>query len=131
MMTDPIADLLTRIRNGVGSGKKNVKVPYSGLKKNVCRVLKEQGYITDYFPEMDGTKAILRVELKYGPDGELVLRHIRRVSKPGRRVYRPSDKIPNVLDGLGVAVLSTSKGVISSLEAKKLKIGGEVLCEVW
>lgn len=130
-MTDPVADLLTRIRNAVGSGKKSLKLPFSGFKKNICRVLKEQGYITDYSPEMDGTKAVLRVELKYGPDGEQVLRHIQRVSKPGRRVYAAADAVPNVLNGLGVAVLSTSKGVISSREAQKMNIGGEVLCEIW
>lgn len=130
-MTDPVADLLTRIRNAASGNKKNVKVPYSGLKKNICRVLKEQGYITDYFPEMEGKRSVLRVELKYGPDGEQVFQSIRRVSKPGRRVYVGSSEVPNVLNGLGIAVISSSRGVISSVEAKKLKVGGEVLCEVW
>ncbi len=130
-MTDPVADLLTRIRNAASSGKKTVKIPYSGLKKNICRVLKEQGFITDYFPEMDGTRSTLRVELKYGPDGEQVLRHIRRVSKPGRRVYSAVAGMPEVLNGLGISVISSSKGVISSVEAKKMKVGGEILCEVW
>ena len=130
-MTDPVADLLTRVRNAVLTSKKSVKIPYSGLKKNICRVLKEQGFITEYLPEMEGTKAILRVELKYGPDGEQVLRHIRRISKPGRRVYTSVEKMPEVLNGLGISVISSSKGVISSLEAKKMKIGGEILCEVW
>jgi len=130
-MTDPVADLLTRIRNAAGGGKKSVKVPYSGIKKNICRVLKEQGFITDYAPEMEGKRAVIRIELKYGPDGEQVLRQIRRISKPGRRVYAGADELPNVLNGLGVAVLSTSGGVISSIEARKLKLGGEVLCEIW
>jgi len=130
-MTDPVADLLTRIRNANSIGKKSVKAPFSSLKKNILRVLKEQGYITDYFPEMEGKKAVLRIELKYGPDGELILRSVKRVSKPGRRVYSGAAAVPNVLDGLGIAVLSTSKGVMSSVEAKKMKLGGEVLCEVW
>ncbi|MBI4602316.1 MAG: 30S ribosomal protein S8 [Planctomycetes bacterium] len=130
-MTDPIADLLTRIRNAISTGKKSVKVPYSNLKKNVLRVLKEQGYILDYVPEMEGRKGVLRVELKYGPDGELVLQKIQRVSRPGRRVYKGADEVPSVLDGLGISVLSTSRGVLSNIEAKKLRVGGEVLCEVW
>ena len=130
-MTDPVADLLTRIRNANCIGKKTVKMPYSGLKKNILRVLKEQGFIMDYFPEMEGQMGVLRVELKYGPDGELVLRKIQRISKPGRRVYSSAVNLPNVLDGLGIAIVSTSKGVMSNLEAKKLTLGGEVLCEVW
>ena len=130
-MTDPVADLLTRIRNANCIGKKTVKMPYSGLKKNILRVLKEQGFITDYFPEMEGQKGVLRVALKYGPDGELVLRRIQRISKPGRRVYSRATNLPHVLDGLGIAIVSTSKGVMSNLEAKKLSLGGEVLCEVW
>src|SRR5262245_17792583 len=110
-MTDPVSDLLTRIRNGNANGQKTVKVPYSGLKKNILRVLKEQGYIADYVPEMEGTvkkgagekggrKGILRVELKYGPDGEKTIRFLRRVSKPGRRIYKGVSALPNVLDGL-------------------------------
>jgi small subunit ribosomal protein S8 len=130
-MTDPVADLLTRIRNANCIGKKTVKMPYSGLKKNILRVLKEQGFILDYFAEMEGQMGVLRVELKYGPDGELVLRKIQRISKPGRRVYSRAVNLPHVLDGLGIAIVSTSKGVMSNLEAKKLSLGGEVLCEVW
>jgi small subunit ribosomal protein S8 len=130
-MTDPVADLLTRIRNANSNGYKTVKVPFSSLKKEVLRVLKEQGYIVDYLPEMDGARGILRIELKYGPDGEKVIRSIDRVSKPGRRVYRSAPDLPRVLDGLGIAVVSTSRGVMSNLEAKKLRVGGEILCEVW
>ena len=130
-MTDPVADLLTRIRNANSIGNKSLKVPYSSLKQNILRVLKEQGYITDYFPEMAGTKGVIRVELKYGPDGEKVLRSVRRISKPGRRIYSPARQIPEVLSGMGITVLSTSKGVISSVEAKKLGLGGEILCEVY
>jgi len=130
-MTDPVADLLTRIRNANSNGYKTVKVPYSNLKKNILRVLKAQGYILDYVPEMEGRHGVLRVELKYGPDGEKILRRIRRISTPGRRIYRRASALPNVLDGLGIAILSTSRGVLSSVEAKKLGLGGEILCEVW
>lgn len=130
-MTDPVADLLTRIRNANRNGSKSLKAPYSGLKKNVLRVLKEQGFIADYFPEMEGKQAVLRIELKYGPDGEQVLRSIQRVSKPGRRVYSSASDVPEVLGGMGIVVLSTSRGVLSSAEAKKLGVGGEVLCQVW
>ncbi len=136
-MTDPVADLLTRVRNANFNSYREVKLPYSGLKKNVLRVLKAEGYIRDYHAEMvevrgkKGPKATLRVELKYGPDGEKVIHHIQRVSKPGRRWYSSNKDLPDVLDGLGIAVVSTSKGVISNIEAKKLGVGGEVLCEVW
>ena len=134
-MTDPIADLLTRIRNSTANGYKTVKMPFSRIKKEILRVLKEQGYILDYFAEMETQKkvrrAILRVELKYGPDGEKIIRSIRRVSTPGRRIYAGLAHMPTVLGGLGIAVLSTSRGIMSSLEARKLKIGGEVICEVW
>lgn len=130
-MTDPIADLLTRIRNASANGSKAVTMPYSALKKNVLRVLKEQGYILDYAPEMAGSRGVLRVDMKYGSDGEKVIRKLRRVSTPGRRIYRPCAQLPKVLNGLGVAVVSTSRGVMSDLEARKLGVGGEILCEVW
>ena len=130
-MTDPVADLLTRIRNANATGRKNVKIPYSRLKKEILRVLKEQGFILDYSPEMEGRMGVLRVDLKYGSDGEIVLNTLRRVSKPGRRVYSRVEELPSVLGGMGIAVVSTSKGVMSNLEARKLKLGGEVLCEVW
>ncbi len=136
-MTDPVADLLTRIRNANLNGYRKLTLPHSNLKKNVLRVLKDQGYIVDYRSEMmdvrgqKNQKATLCVELKYGPDGEKVITHIQRVSKPGRRWYSGADELPNVLDGLGIAVVSTSKGVLSNIEARKLGVGGEVLCEVW
>jgi small subunit ribosomal protein S8 len=130
-MTDPVADLLTRIRNATRNGHRTVKVPYSHLKKNVLRVFKEQGYILDYSPEMAGTRAVIRVDMKYGPDGEQVIRSVERISKPGRRIYRRAGDLPNVLNGLGIAVLSTSRGVMSNREARKLGLGGEVICEVW
>ncbi|MBI4582779.1 MAG: 30S ribosomal protein S8 [Planctomycetes bacterium] len=162
-MTDPIADLLTQIRNGVSNQVKRISVPYSKTKKAILKVLKENGYIADFVSEMvpakggqpvaarggadrapgdrdsgvrapgqsENKKAVLRIELKYGPDGEKIIRHIRRISKPGRRVYSAVGKIADPLNGLGLAVLSTSKGIMSQLEAKKLNVGGEVLCEIW
>jgi len=130
-MTDPIADLLTRIRNANRIGAKSTVAPYSKLKKEVVRVLKEQGFILDYFMEMRGERGVIRIDLKYGPDGEKVIRHLQRVSKPGRRVYNGVHQIEDVLHGMGVSVISTPRGVLSSPEAKKLKLGGEVLCEVW
>ena len=130
-MTDPIADLLTRIRNANAIGSRKVKAPYSVLKKSILKILKEQGYIVDYDPQMDGSRGILNIQLKFGPDGEKVIQHIQRVSSPGRRVFMSSKDIPDVLNGLGIAVVSTSGGVMSGQEAKKLGIGGEVLCEVW
>ncbi|MBN1443248.1 MAG: 30S ribosomal protein S8 [Planctomycetes bacterium] len=130
-MTDPVADLLTRIRNANSNGVRTVSAPYSSIKKDILRVLKEQGYIVDYQPVMEGTKGLLRVELKYGPDGEKVIQRIQRVSRPGRRCFSKSQDLPDVLGGLGVAVVSTSRGVMSNLEAKRLGVGGEVICEVW
>lgn len=130
-MTDPIADLLTRIRNANAIGMPTLQAPHSNLKKNVLQVLKEQGFIINYESAMKGKRAMLKIELKYGPDGERVIRHIQRVSRPGRRVYSNCEELPNVLDGLGIAVVSTSKGVMSNVEAKKLGVGGELLCEVW
>src|SRR2546422_11191998 len=116
-MTDPIADLLTRIRNANSIGAKSTMVPFSSVKKDILRVLKEQGFILDYVPEMRGDRGVLRVDLKYGPDGEKVLRHLQRVSRPGRRIYRGAKAIPEVLNGMGVAIVSTPRGVLSSLEA--------------
>ena len=130
-MTDPVADLLTRIRNANRNGAKSVSVPYSGLKNRILEVLKEQGYISDYEPVVDDSKGTLRVRLKYGPDGERAIQHIQRVSTPGRRVYCRVSSLPEVLDGLGTAIVSTSRGVMSSTRAKSLGVGGEILCEVW
>jgi small subunit ribosomal protein S8 len=130
-MTDPVADLLTRIRNANRNGAKSVTVPYSGLKNRILNVMKDQGYITDFAPELDDRKGILAIQLKYGPDGERVIQHIQRVSKPGRRVFCGVTQLPEVLDGLGIAIVSTSRGVMSNGQAKKLGVGGEVLCEVW
>jgi len=131
MLTDPIADMLTRIRNAVRVERPYVDMPVSNLKRGLADVLKREGFIWDW-KEVEGTPVLqLRLELKYGPNGEHVIRNIRRVSKPGRRVYAGSSDLRPVLDGMGIAVVSTSKGVISDREARAKNVGGEVLCEVW
>lgn len=128
-MTDPIADMLTRIRNGQGGMKASVSMPSSTQKVAVARVLKDEGYIGEYSTETDGPKATLTVELKYYEGGP-VIEKIQRVSKPGLRTYRNSGELPKVLGGLGVAIVSTSAGVMSDREAREKGIGGEVICVV-
>ena len=128
-MTDPIADMLTRIRNGQSAKKTSVSMPTSTQKVAIAKVLKDEGYIVDYSTEADGPKGTLTVELKYFEGGP-VIEKIQRVSKPGLRIYRGSDDLPKVLGGLGVAIVSTSAGVMSDREARSKGIGGEVLCVV-
>ena len=133
MMTDPIADMLTRIRNAVRVERPHVDMPLSRVKLGVAEVLKREGYIWDFSqvePEDDEPAKQLRIELKYGPNGERVIQTLRRVSKPGRRVYSKSRDLRPVLNGLGISIISTSKGVVSDREARQQKLGGEVLCEV-
>jgi small subunit ribosomal protein S8 len=130
-MSDPLADFLTRIRNGIQANFTSVDIPLSKLKVRVADVLKKEGYITDYHVDEQGAQGTLTIDLKYGPNNEKVITGIRRVSKPGLRQYKKSDAIPTVMTGLGVAILSTSQGVISDREARKLNVGGELLCEVW
>ncbi len=131
MMTDPIADMLTRIRNAVRIERPHVDLPASKVKRGLAEVLKREGYIWDW-EEVEAKPANnLRVHLKYGPNGERVIRRIRRVSKPGRRVYSGAAALKPVLGGLGICILSTSRGVISDREARQRKLGGEVLCEIW
>lgn len=130
MMTDPIADLLTRIRNAVRVERPHVDVPSSQLKQGLAEVLKREGYIWDYQVIEAQPVNQLRIELKYGPNGERVIQSIKRVSKPGRRVYSKSTELRPVLNGLGISIISTSKGLVSDREARQQKIGGEVLCEV-
>ncbi len=130
-MSDPLADMLTRIRNGVRANFETVEMPLSKLKVNVARVLKDEGYILDYQVLDKGIQGTLKVDLKYGPNNENVITGIRRVSKPGLRQYNKSVRIPKVMSGLGVAILSTSQGVVSDREARMRNIGGELLCEVW
>ncbi len=131
MMTDPIADLLTRIRNANAIRRKTVSVPASKMKVRIAQVLKDEGFIRDYEVQEARPVSILRMQLKYGPDGERVIRSIQRVSKPGRRIYTKADEIKPVLRGLGVRILSTPKGVVSDRVAREQRVGGEVLCEVF
>ena len=131
-MSDPIADFLTRIRNGLAAKKRWVDVPSSALKKRISLVLKEENYINDFFfITSDGNKETIRIFLKYDYNGDPVIENIKRVSKPGLRVYVGAGEAPRVLDGLGVSIISTSKGVLSNKKAKQLGVGGELLCEVF
>ena len=131
MMTDPIADMLTRIRNAVSVGKLVVVMPSSGTKLAVAEVLKREGYIEGFEIIEKPAQNDVRVALKYGPAGERVITNIERVSKPGRRIYKGVSDLKPVLRGLGIAVVSTSKGVLSDREAREARVGGEVLCHVW
>ncbi len=130
-VTDPIADMLTRIRNANAAGHDEVRVPASKLKAEIARILKEEGFIQDWTWVQDGPQGTLRITLKYGPKRERVLRGIRRVSKPGLRVYVRRQEIPRVRGGLGIAILSTSRGILTDRQARHLGVGGEVLCYVW
>lgn len=130
-MTDPIADMLTRIRNANRIRAEKVEIPASNLKESICRILKEEGYIRNYRRVAVQNKAAIRVFLKYDKDQQPVLTNLRRISKPSVRRYTPATKIPKVLGGMGICVLSTSKGVMTGKQAKAGGIGGEILCEVW
>ena len=131
-MSDPIADFLTRIRNGLSAQKRWVDIPSSSLKKRMSLVLKEESYIQDYiFISKDDKKELIRVFLKYDYQGNSVIDNIKRISKPGLRVYVGALEAPRVLDGLGISILSTSKGVLSNKKANLLRVGGEILCEVY
>ena len=131
MLTDPIADMLTRIRNANQALHERAEMPSSKMKVEIARILKEEGYIRDYHVSEDGPHPTLVVELKYGRGRERVLSGLRRVSKPGRRIYAKKDRLPRVLGGMGTAILSTSRGVITSRTAEREGIGGEVICFVW
>jgi len=131
-MTDPIADMLTRIRNANKARFKKVDVSMSGVNVNIAKVLKQTGYINNYDKvKNEKGRQALEIILKYPDSKRTVITNIKRVSKPGRRVYVPADRIPKVLNGLGISILSTSKGVITDAEARELNVGGEVLCNVW
>lgn len=133
MMTDPIADMLTRIRNAVRIERPQVEMPSSKVKRGVAEVLKREGYIWDWqeHQEEDVPFKQLRLDLKYGPNGERLIQHIKRVSKPGRRVYSGAASLRPILNGLGISIISTSRGVVSDREARQKNLGGEVLCELW
>ena len=130
IMTDPIADMLTRIRNGVQARHEVVEVPANKEKIEIAKILKEEGFITDYNVEGDVKKTI-NVTLKYGPNNEKVINGIRRVSKPGLRAYAKVDEVPRVLNGLGIAIISTSHGLMTDKEARAKQVGGEVLAYIW
>ena len=130
-MSDPLADMLTRIRNAGMVRYETVDVPMSNLKVGVAKVLREEGYIKDYQIIEDDKQGILRITLKYGPNNEKVISGLRRVSKPGLRQYVKADDIPKVMSGLGISILSTSKGIITDRDARRQNIGGEILCEAW
>ena len=131
-MSDPIADLLTRIRNALHANFPSLKVPASRLKEDLCRVLKEEGFITDYQRLEEGPQGTLEITLKYAGDGrQPVIRGIQRVSKPSLRVYNGAQDMRLVRSGLGIAIVTTSKGVMTGKQARRENVGGEVLCEVW
>jgi small subunit ribosomal protein S8 len=130
-MSDPLADMLTRIRNAVMAKFDSVEMPTSTVKVNVAKVLKAEGYINNYQVIPGDVQGTLKIDLKYGPAKEPVITGIKRVSKPGLRKYAKADAIPNVLNGLGVAIISTSKGVVTDRAARALNAGGEIICEVW
>ncbi len=131
MWSDPIADMLTRIRNAVRVRNQQVKVPSSKIKVGIAQVLKDEGYIASYDLIEDTKQGILRLALKYGPNGEDVIHAIRRESKPGRRRYAGVGDLPSVMDGLGIAIVSTSQGVLSDRVCREKKVGGELICTVY
>lgn len=131
MMTDPISDMLTRIRNAQKAGHAEVRIPASKLKQQMLHILSDEGYLGKVRYEADKRQGMLIAELRYDKTNKGVIDGIRRVSRPGLRVYRPSDQIPQVRAGMGTSVLSTSRGLMTDREARKQRIGGEVLCEIW
>ena len=131
MMTDPIADMLTRIRNGLQARHETVAIPASKEKKEIAKILKEEGFITDFSVETDGVKKVMTVVLKYGPNNEKVISGLKRISTPGLRVYAKAENLPRVLNALGVAIISTSQGMMTDKEARAKRIGGEVIAYVW
>ena len=130
-MTDPIADMLTRLRNGNTARHSTVEIPASRMKIEIARLLTDQGYVTGYDTKEGEHGKVIVVELKYGKNRERVISGIKRVSKPGRRVYAKKETLPKVLGGLGTAIISTSRGLVTSAEARKLGLGGEVICFIW
>ncbi|MBE3571582.1 MAG: 30S ribosomal protein S8 [Moorella humiferrea] len=130
-MTDPIADFLTRIRNANMVYQEKVEVPASKMKRAIAEIMKNEGYIKNYEYIEDGKQGILRIYLKYGPNKEKVITGIKRISRPGLRIYARKGEIPKVLGGLGVAIISTSKGVLTDKQARREGVGGEVICYIW
>ena len=131
VVTDPIADMLTRIRNALVAKHESVQVPSSNMKKAIADILYQEGFIKGYTLIEDGVQDIINIDLKYGPNKESAITGLKRISKPGLRVYAKKDQVPKVLGGLGIAIISTSKGVITDKKARQEGVGGEVLCYVW
>ena len=131
MMTDPIADMLSRIRNANNARHKSVDIPCSNIKKEIAKILLDEGYIKGYDVVEDDKQGMIKIDLKYSQDGERVISGLKRISKPGLRVYVKCDDVPKVLGGLGIAIISTSKGIITDKMARQNKVGGEVICYVW
>mgnify|MGYP001084838623 CR=1 FL=1 len=130
-MTDPVSDMLTRIRNATTVRHDRADVPASKMKLEIAKILKQEGFIRTFKLLEEGPQGLIRIYLKYAEDGEPVIHGLRRVSTPGRRVYRAADELPKVQNGLGVAVVSTNRGVLTDEQARGLRVGGEILCEVW
>ena len=130
-MTDPIADMLTRVRNANTVKHETVDVPASNIKKEIARILLEEGFVRGYDVIEDGKQGIIRIQLKYGQEGERVISGLKRISKPGMRIYANSEELPKVLNGLGIAVISTSHGILTDKQARQKNVGGEVICYVW
>lgn len=130
-MTDPIADMLTRVRNAISVQHDTVDIPASNIKKEIARILLEEGYIKGYDVIEDGKQGLIRMQLKYGKNGEKVITGIKKISKPGMRVYADRNNVPKVLNGIGISVISTSKGIVTDKQARELGVGGEVICYVW
>jgi small subunit ribosomal protein S8 len=131
MLTDPVADMLARLKNANKALHDTVEMPASGLKKEIARLLRDEGYIKDYRVEKGESFDTLVIELKFGPKRERIITDVKRVSKPGRRVYATKDRLPRVLGGMGTAIMSTSSGLVTSRTAQELGVGGEVVCFVW
>jgi small subunit ribosomal protein S8 len=130
-MTDPIADMLTRVRNASSVQHDTVDIPASNIKKEIARILLEEGYIKGYDVIEDGKQGLIRMQLKYGKNGEKVITGIKKISKPGMRVYADRNNVPKVLNGIGISVISTSKGIVTDKQARELGVGGEGICYVW
>jgi len=131
MITDPIADMLTRIRNANSVKHKSVEIPASNMKTKIAQILLDEGFIKNFEVQEDNKQGVVKIELKYGANNEKVISGLKRISKPGLRVYVKNTEVPRVLGGLGIAIISTSEGIMSDKEARKKGVGGEVLCYVW
>lgn len=131
VLTDPIADFLTRIRNANMAKHDSVEIPASNIKKSLAEILKQEGFISDYEVTEDGKQGVIKITLKYGPNGERVISGLKRISKPGLRNYVSADNLPKVLNGLGIAIVSTSAGILTDKEAREKNVGGEVIAYVW